>query len=218
MLKSDGFASNIYDPNGEFTLQHFCAERQIKYSDTGIPVGLDTFSDYGLAFRDRMVPELEDKLVVGIDRVEGGFLLRLDDGELVKSKRVVLAVGITNFQYIPDNLSHLPPELLSHSYRHHDLESFRGRKVVVLGAGSSAIDLAALLRDADADVELVARANCLEVSYGARAGQIPFLVAANSPSTIGAWPGHAIAILFRFAGIVPLFAREFPSGDRTKAS
>lgn len=157
MLKSDGFASNIYDPNGEFTLQHFCAERQIKYSDTGIPVQLDTFSEYGLAFRDRMVPELEDKLVVGIDRVEGGFTLRLDDGELVKAKRVILAVGITNFQYIPENLSHLPPELLSHSYSHRDLESFRGRKVVVLGAGSSAIDLAALLRDTDADVELVAR-------------------------------------------------------------
>jgi thioredoxin reductase len=171
MLKSDGFASNIYDPNAEFTLKHFCTERQIEYSDTGIPVRLNTFGDYGLAFRDRMVPELEDKLVVGIDRVEGGFVLRLEDGESVEARRVVLAVGITHFQYTPDNLAHLPPEFLSHSYNHRDLESFRGRKVVVLGAGSSAIDLAALLRDADADVDLVARRTALKFHTAPQPGK-----------------------------------------------
>jgi cation diffusion facilitator CzcD-associated flavoprotein CzcO len=81
MLKSDGFASDIYDPESAFTLRQFCAERGIEYADTGIPVHLDTFSAYGLAFRDRMVPELEDKLVVSMDRVTGGWLLRLEDGE-----------------------------------------------------------------------------------------------------------------------------------------
>src|ERR1035438_4809877 len=60
MLKSEGFASNIYDPDRDFTLKHFCAEKGIEYSDSGIPVRLDTFSAYGLAFRDRKVPELED--------------------------------------------------------------------------------------------------------------------------------------------------------------
>jgi hypothetical protein len=29
MLKSDGFASNIYDPESKFTLRQFCAERGI---------------------------------------------------------------------------------------------------------------------------------------------------------------------------------------------
>src|SRR5438105_5474966 len=67
LLKSDGFASNIYDPNADFTLKQFCSERGIEYSDTGIPVRLDTFAAYGLAFRERMVPELEDRLVVGLE-------------------------------------------------------------------------------------------------------------------------------------------------------
>ena len=52
MLKSDGFASNIYDPESAFTLGQFCAERGIEYADTGIPVSLETFTEYGLAFRD----------------------------------------------------------------------------------------------------------------------------------------------------------------------
>lgn len=47
-----------------FTLRQFCAERGIEYADAGLPVQLDTFGAYGLAFRDRMVPELEDKMVV----------------------------------------------------------------------------------------------------------------------------------------------------------
>jgi len=109
MLKSDGFASNIYDPDGQFTLKQFCAERGIEYSELGLPVRLETFSAYGLAFRDRMVPELEDKLLVGLDRIPGGFSLRFDNQEIVTTRRVVLAVGITHFEHIPANLAHLAP-------------------------------------------------------------------------------------------------------------
>lgn len=161
-LKSDGFASNIYDPESKFTLKQFCAERGIEYADMGIPVNLQTFSEYGLAFKDRMVPELEEKLVAGIERLSDGFLLRMDDGEEFRARRVVLAIGITNFEYVPDNLTHLPSHFLSHSYRHHDLAPFEGRNIVVLGAGSSAIDLAALLHEAGADVQLIARADSLK--------------------------------------------------------
>ena len=171
MLKSDGFASNIYDPDAKFTLKQFCAERGIEYADMGTPVQLETFGDYGLAFRDRMVSELEDKLVVDIKHMGDGFLLRLDDGEEVKSKRVVLAVGITHFEYVAENLAHLPAELVSHSYRHQDPSTFKGRSVVVLGAGSSAIDLAGLLRDAGADVQLVARATALRFHTGPKQGK-----------------------------------------------
>jgi thioredoxin reductase len=171
MLKSDGFASNIYDPDSKFTLKQFCSERGIEYADMGTPVRLETFGDYGIAFRDRMVPELEDKLVIDMKRVADGFLLRLDDGEEVKSKRVVLAVGITHFEYVAENLANLPAELLSHSYRHHDLAKFKGQSVVVVGAGSSAIDLAGLLRDAGADVQLVARATALRFHTGPKQGK-----------------------------------------------
>jgi len=122
-----------------------------------VPVRLDTFSAYGLAFRDRMVPELEDKLVVSVERMTGGFLLRLEDGETFQARKVVLAVGITHFEYIPESLAHLRPEFLSHSARHREVEPFRGRNIVVIGGGASALDLAGLLHEAGADVQLVSR-------------------------------------------------------------
>jgi len=166
MLKSDGFASDIYDPNHEFTLKQFCSERGIKYADSGIPVQLDTFAAYGLAFGQRMVPELEDRMVIGLDRVQGGFRLRLEDGEAVSARRVVLAVGITHFKYVPPELAQLPEEFLSHSYEHHDLGSFKGHSVAVLGGGASALDLTGLLHDAGADVQLVARRSALQFHSG----------------------------------------------------
>jgi thioredoxin reductase len=157
MLKSDGFASNLDDPGNEFTLGQFCAERGIEYADSGVPVHLDTFSAYGLAFRERMVPELEDKVVVSVQRLSDGFRLQLEDGEVFTARKVVLAVGITHFAHTPASLSSLPAEFVSHSYAHYNLEPFKGRDVVVIGGGSSATDLAALLNEAGAKVQLVAR-------------------------------------------------------------
>jgi thioredoxin reductase len=156
-LKSDGFASNIYDPESEFTLGQFCAERGIAYADSGLPVNLETFVAYGLAFQERMLPEFEDKQVVSLDRAPEGFRLGLDNGEAFTARRVILAVGITHFEYVPANLASLPSEFISHSFHHADPAAFKGRKVVVIGGGASAIDLAALLHEANADVQLVAR-------------------------------------------------------------
>jgi thioredoxin reductase len=157
MLKSDGFASNIYDPENAFTLERFCAERGIEYADSGLPVRLETFAEYGLAFRDRMVPELEDKLVVSVDRLAEGFRLGFEDGETLQARTLVLAVGITHFDYVPGELAQLAPEFVSHSARHHEVEPFRGRNVVVVGGGASALDLAGLLQEAGANVQLVSR-------------------------------------------------------------
>lgn len=162
MLKSDGFASNIYDPESKFTLEEFCSERGIEYADMGVPVQLTTFCDYGLAFRERMVPELEDKLVTSIERAADGFQLKLEEGEAVKARRVVLAIGITHFAHMPNRLAELNSEFVTHSYNHHNLAQFKGRRVVVVGGGSSAIDMAGLLFDAGADVHLVARATSLK--------------------------------------------------------
>lgn len=162
LLKSDGFASNISDPNGEFTLSKFCSQNHIEYADVALPVRRETFCAYGAAFKDRMVPELEDKIVTRVSPAEKGFAVQLDDGETLIARRVVLAVGMTHYSYVPDCLSHLPPEFGSHSSAHCDLEPFRGRSVAVIGAGSSALDLAGLLHNSGAHVQLIARSRELK--------------------------------------------------------
>ena len=90
------------------------AEKGIEYADDGFPV-LDAFSAYGSTFRERKVPELEDVLVTRLERLPNGFRLQLDSGETVAVRRVVLAVGITHFQYVAGKLVKLPSEFVSHS-------------------------------------------------------------------------------------------------------
>jgi thioredoxin reductase len=81
---------------------------------------------------------------------------------VLAARRVVLAVGITHFEYVPSNLAHLPAEFVSHSFHHPDPSKFRGRNVVVIGGGSSAVDLVAELHDSGAQVQLVARRQSLK--------------------------------------------------------
>src|SRR5215469_13329216 len=157
LLKSDGCGSNISDPTGDCTLGQFCRERGIPYRDKGLPIGRETFASYGLAFRDRKVPEVEDKTVVSVEPDADGFVVALDTGEVFRTRRVVLAVGVTHFGYIPDALADLPPDFVSHSAQHSDVTRLRGRRVIILGAGSSALDLAGLMHEAGVDVQLVAR-------------------------------------------------------------
>ena len=157
LLKSEGFASTLYDPEAAFTLAGYCRQEGLPYADVGLPVPLETFTSYGLAFQKHMVPELEDKSVVSLDRSDNGFQIALSTGEVVRSRRVIAAIGISHFQYLPPVLSSLPKELVTHSSEHHTFERFEGKKVAVVGAGASAADVAAALLDAGAEVEIVAR-------------------------------------------------------------
>jgi thioredoxin reductase len=157
LLKSHGFASNLYDPDDAYTLQRFCGWNGVPYDDYAIPVPLETFCDYGLAFQKVFVPDLDERRVAAVEREASGYLLRLDDGEDVRARKVVCAVGISHFRYTPPVLDSLPQELVTHSSQHCLLDGFKGRDVTVIGAGASAVDLAALLHREGAAVRIVTR-------------------------------------------------------------
>jgi thioredoxin reductase len=156
-LKSEGFASNLYDPDSSFTLRHYCQEMALPYDDVGNPVPLEVFSAYGLEFQKRLVPTLEQTDITSVIRTSEGFELETADGQTVHAHTVIVATGITNFGYLPPFLVDLPGSHVSHSSQHHDLSTFRGKTVVVLGAGASAVDIAAILHEEGSQVQLVAR-------------------------------------------------------------
>lgn len=157
LLKSAGFASTLYDPGLTFTLQQYCESQGIPYQNVGIPVRLETFSSYGIAFQKRLIPNLEDEKLVALNPCPEGFELCMESGNSFRTRKVVLAVGIDYFRHIPQSLACLPGGLFSHSAEHHDLQRFRGQDVAVLGSGASAIDVAVLLYEAQAKVQLIAR-------------------------------------------------------------
>ena len=154
-LKSLGFATTIDVPEAGSDFPGWLAARGL---ETLEPISYADFTEYGLGVQRRHVPEVE---AVDVSRLEvdegGGYRLTLASGERVRAPKVVVAVGLGHFQRIPDELAHLPPELVSHSFGNYDFARYAGREVAVIGAGQSALEVAVLLHEAGARPTLVAR-------------------------------------------------------------
>jgi Pyridine nucleotide-disulphide oxidoreductase len=156
MLRSPYVASNIADPGQELTLDSYGAARGKPLER---PVGLEQFVAYGRWFQQQAspTPTLDTRQVRSVD-ANGTFRLELADGETVQANRVVVAAGIMPFAWTPRAFRDLPRELASHSSEHRDLGAFAGRRVIVVGGGQSALESAALLHEAGAEVEVLVRA------------------------------------------------------------
>jgi thioredoxin reductase len=162
LLKSDGHASSLYEPSRLFSLSRYCSEEDIPYDDLGIPVSLATFTSYALAFQRRFVPDVEEHIITSVTSNGSNFLLTLDTGDTLETRRLVVAVGVGYFAYVPTVLTSLPQERVSHSSRHSDLSRFYNLDVAIVGAGASALDLAALLRQIGARPVVIARGSEVE--------------------------------------------------------
>lgn len=162
LLKSYPWASNLSDPESRFTTKNFCIERALPYHDELIPLPLERFIEYGEAFQTRYVPNVERKMLMALEPGPAGFRASFSDGETAHARRVVVAVGLSSFKRVPQEATHLPADLCSHSAEYGPTGSLQGKTVVVVGAGSSATDLAALLSEQGIPVSLVARTSHLD--------------------------------------------------------
>ncbi|HEX9354485.1 MAG TPA: FAD-dependent oxidoreductase [Streptosporangiaceae bacterium] len=156
-LKSQGFASNLSDPAGKLTLAGFCRVTGRPYADYGLPVPLDTFIAYGQWFQTAAGLDVEEVLVTGVSPAGNGYELTLGDGETLRARQVVVAVGVEHFAYVPGELAGLPATACTHSSAHTDLAAFAGQRVIVVGAGQSALESAALLHEHGAQAQIVMR-------------------------------------------------------------
>jgi hypothetical protein len=157
-LRSNWGASHIADPRQELTLDAYCRQNGNHVSR---PIPLDRFVDYGRWYQSHAVRDLERRNVLSIDLDARGFRLALADGEEFVSKRIVVATGIGAFASRPTQFDGIPSELASHASEHNDLRKFKGRHVVVIGAGQSALESAALFKEGGIEVEVIARVQAL---------------------------------------------------------
>lgn len=208
-LKSEGFASTLYDPDSAFTLRNYCRERNLPYAEIGLPVPLETFSSYGLEFQKRLLPELQNQNVTSLSREGSGFRLELNNGKTLVARKAVVAVGLTHFQYVPPALASLPRDLLTHSSQHRTLDRFRGREVAVIGAGASAADTAVLLHDAGASVQMIARRPAIAFHDPPPSGKPSLWRSMRWPVT-GLGPGWKLV----FYAKAPLLFRHLPESVR----
>jgi cation diffusion facilitator CzcD-associated flavoprotein CzcO len=155
LLRSRRRSSHIADPTLTLTIDRYEESTGARFSE---PIELQEFVEYGHWFCRHAVPDVERRRVHRIDRVDGAFELTLEDGHAIGASRVVVAAGLEPFPWRPPPLGELPQDLVSHSFDHAELARLSGKSVMVVGAGQSGLESAALLHESGADVEIVARA------------------------------------------------------------
>lgn len=160
-LKSALTATSISAPSPSMSLVDYCAANGVTSVDDHNPIPIDLFVKYGLQFKERYVEGVEQVEVRQIVDMGDGFQVSLSNGETFVTKNVVVASGHMHFSYIPEALR-IPAgqdgaSLVSHTGEHAEFSNFAGRTVAIVGAGQSALESAALLREAGAEVHLVVR-------------------------------------------------------------
>ena len=154
-LRSHWWATNLSDPKKKYSFDRFL--RQSSVYTKGYPVPAQAFIDYADWFQKNVVPDVDETYVSSVERENKQFILTLADGRVVQCAAVVMAVGLYYYGRRPVEFSHMPDELVSHSFEHKDFSCFVGKHLAVIGGGQSAVEYTALLVEAGATVDLVAR-------------------------------------------------------------
>ncbi len=204
-LKSTPRASSISAPQPGFSLLDFCDYAGVPRLTEEQAVPIDLFERYGWWFQERWVPWVEPVRAREVAPDGGGFRVGLESGEDVAADCVVVATGLTSFTYTPPELAGARlaggtpggSGLLTHSSEHRDLSRFADRRVAVIGAGQSALETAAILRERGAKVVVLARGRrVLFASPPARPGPGgPAHHVLKPPSPMG--PGWSLYALHR---------------------
>jgi len=155
-LRSTRRSSSISDPERALTLERFEAWQG---SELPTPIPVKTFIAYGRWFQQAVAPDLDRRLVRRVEPDGTSFRVVLHDGDVVSAARVVIACGLTSFAHNPRALASLSQPVAFHSRDLGDAREYANRRVLVVGAGQSALESAALLHEGGARVEVVARAD-----------------------------------------------------------
>lgn len=181
-LKSVWSASSLADPDAAFSLDRYCQQTGTAATE---PIPLSFFIEYAQWFLEHAVRDVDRARVTSLVRDGQSFRLELSDGRELQAGKVVVAIGVRQFAYIPDFARSLPPQLTSHTGDHVDLSCFRDARVALVGAGQSALETAAILKDEGAEVELIARGSVIWINRALYTQRGPVRRILYPPSDVG---------------------------------
>jgi FAD-dependent urate hydroxylase len=156
IMRSTWERSNLSDPRQQGKLADWGVATGVERLE---PLPLRMFLQYSKWFRERFVPDLDESTVTHVEASKlGGFHLRTSSGDELDARRLVIAVGVTPFPVLPEALRDVPKDRLSFAVERQEFSPLVGQRVLLVGAGQTALESAALAMDAGAaSVEVVSR-------------------------------------------------------------
>jgi len=125
-------------------------------------VSLQTFLRYGEWFREQLVREHDPSRVELVARENGGYRVGTSSGDEVRARHVVVAVGTLPFAYAPAPFAHaVDGDRVRFAFQRGAAGAGAqpGERIVIVGAGQSALESAASAARAGAAVEIVVRSH-----------------------------------------------------------
>jgi FAD-dependent urate hydroxylase len=206
-LKSLAFATNIAVPKRGYSFPNWCRQHGLEDFE---PCTMQSFSAYGLEMQKRFVPDVEEVLVTNVSLRPGGFEVTLSSGERLHCRKVVVCTGLSGLAQIPDVLRELGPDRMRHTFDISDYSEFRNKTVAVIGAGASAIEAGALVREAGGCSEVFVRGP-EAVFHGRTPRERPLWESIKNPMTV-LGSGRDNWILQQ----LPLIVHRLPRERRTR--
>jgi hypothetical protein len=183
-LKSEPYGSVISAPTRGYDLVTYARLHGFDdYVDRVGPLSLERFLGYADWFTNQLVPDIRDVTVTSVIPSGDGFKVEFADDVPAFVRQVIVATGVLPYAYVPDELSALPADLMTHSSVHDRLDKFSGKRVAVIGGGQSSLQTAALLHEAGADVQVIMRRQEIvwEQAVAAKLGLIGHLKTPPTP-------------------------------------
>jgi FAD-dependent urate hydroxylase len=195
-LRSPWGATTIANPTGALSLDAYVETHGLPRVE---PLPIETFLDYGAWFQAQAAPDLDKRKIARVEPADGKFRVVTTDDEVFTAKRVVVAMGLANQQFLPEVFRDAPPELVTHASDHVDLGKFRGKRIAVVGRGQSACETAALLSEVGASAELICRGPIHWLGVNSKsppwkkAAKMALSPILTAPSAIGRFPLNWLA-------------------------
>ena len=207
MMRSEPFAASLYAPKEGYSIEAYCRSRGYPYKPVGMLLPRELFVEYAMWFQSQLVSHVRNVEVTDLQRRGEHFQLTLNDGGTLLARRVVIAMGLKGFAFVPPALRHMPKPAVLHSSEFGALDWARQKDIAIVGGGQSALGLAALLLDIGAarvrvivrDEELTWYANPVEAR-----GLISRILSPEGGLGRG-WPAHIIS---EYPFVFRLLSRE----------
>lgn len=156
-LRSDYATSEICHPTGQFGFERFCSDFRIPLNDIKGQLPVTVFRNYIDWCQSQFTFPISQQMVINLRKTNDGFFIKTDQNESFTAKKVVVATGIAHHLYIPNELKKHPSVV--HGYHTRRIESIRKQNVLVVGAGQSAAESIAVLKENNNSVEWYTRRN-----------------------------------------------------------
>lgn len=161
VLRSPFVASSIYNPEPGFQLEDYFRETG-RTSNKREKLSLKIYLRYLDWYLAKAALNILPQTVESLTRAaSGAFTAITRDGQQIQARTAIVAVGNLPFTAIPDQFSAVNKQFYSHTSEVIDFAPFAGKKVLVVGAGQSAIEACQGLLQVDAQVELMHRQKAL---------------------------------------------------------